>query len=267
MRLYVNGIGTLGPGLIGWRETRAVLAGASPYRETARPEPTASILPPNEHRRSSTIVRWAVHVAQEAIEQAQVNPRKVATVFASSCGETGVLDRLCTALATPQRVISPTLFHHSVHNAAAGYWGIATGSQQSSTALACNDSSFCAALLEAAAYAHIEERLVLLVAYDLPPPLPLYVARPLREGFAAAFVLAGTPVDHSLAQLDLNLSDDLSGDVTNMEDAGLEALRSGNPAARSLPLLAAVAGHQAACVCLEYLEDQRLLIQVTPCQS
>ena len=122
MRLYVNGIGTLGPGLIGWRETRAVLAGASPYRETARPEPTASILPPNERRRSSTIVRWAVHVAQEAIEQAQVNPREVATVFASSCGETGVLDRLCTALATPQRVISPTLFHHSVHNAAAGYW-------------------------------------------------------------------------------------------------------------------------------------------------
>ena len=29
-----------------------------------------------------------------------------------------------TALAAPQRTISPTLFHHSVHNAASGYWGI-----------------------------------------------------------------------------------------------------------------------------------------------
>lgn len=267
MRLYVNGIGMLGPGLSGWRDNQAILAGASPYRDTTRPDPTASILPPNERRRSSDIVRWAVHVAQEAIEQAQVNPRDVATVFASSCGETDVLDRLCTALATPQRVISPTLFHHSVHNAAAGYWGIATGSQQSSTALSCYDSSFCAALLDAAAYVHVEGGPVLLVAYDLPSPPPLYAARPLREGFAAAFVLAGSSGQQSLVQLDLSLSDDLSLDVTSMEEAGLETLRSGNPAARSLPLLAAIAGHRATPLCLEYLEDQRLSIRVTPCRS
>ena len=59
------------------------------------------------------MVRWALHVrAQEAMEQAQVDAREVATVFASSGGETGVLDRLCTALAAPTRMISPTLFHH-----------------------------------------------------------------------------------------------------------------------------------------------------------
>ena len=140
---------------------------------------------------------------QEAMQQAEADAREVATVFASSDGETGVLDRLCTALAAPQRTISPTLFHHSVHNAASGYWGIATGSQQSSTALACYDSSFCAALLEAAAYAQIEERSVLLVAYDLPPPPPLYAARPLRGGFAAALLLTRTPAPRNLAQFDL----------------------------------------------------------------
>jgi hypothetical protein len=199
------------------------------------------------------------------MQQGEADAREVATIFASSDGDTGVLDRLCTALAEPQRTISPTLFHHSVHNAASGYWGIATGSQQSSTALACYDSSFCAALLEAAAYAQIEEKSVLLVAYDLPPPSPLYAARPLRGGFAAALLLTRTPAPRNLAQFDLALSTDLSHEATNMDDAGLEALRTGNQAARSLPILAAIARQSGTLVRLEYLEDQQLLIQVTPC--
>jgi len=267
MVLYVNGVGTLGPGLAGWAESRAVLASERPCGDAAPPEPSAGVLPANERRRSSDLVRWAVHVAQEAMQQADADAHEVASVFASCDGEMGILDRLCTALATPQRAISPTLFHHSVHNAASGYWGIATGSQQSSTVLSCYDSSFCAALLEAVAYAHLEERLVLLVAYDLPPPPPLYAARPLQGGFAAALVLARTPSAHSLAQLDLDLSNDLSDEATGMADARLEALRSGNPAARSLPLLAAIARRHAALVRLEYLEDQHLLVQVTPCRS
>jgi len=265
MKLYVNGIGTLGPGLAGWAGSRAVLVGESPSCESAPPEPSASVLPPNERRRSSETVRWAVHVAQEAMQQAEVDAHEVASVFASSDGETGVLDRLCTALATPQRTISPTLFHHSVHNAASGYWGIATGSQQSSTVLACYDSSFCAALLEAAAYAHIEERPVLLVAYDLPSPPPLYAARPLRGRFAAALLLTRTSGPHNLAQFDIALSSDLSEEATSMDDARLEALRSGNQAARSLPLLAAIARQRVTAVCLEYLEDQHLVIRVMPC--
>src|SRR6185295_18067342 len=146
-----------------------------------------------------------------------------------------------------------------------GYWGIATGSQQSSTALACYDSSFCAALLEAAAYVQIEERSVLLVAYDLPPPPPLYAARPLRGGFAAALLLTRTPGPRNLAQLNLTLSDDLPEEATNMDDARLEALRSGNQAARSLPLLAAIARQGNTLVRLQYLEDQHVVVRVIPC--
>lgn len=267
MPLYVSGISALGPGLPGWARSRSVLAGERPWDETPRPSPSASVLPPNEQRRSSETVRWAVEVAQEVMQQANADARKVASVFASSDGETGVLDRLCTELATPQRTISPTLFHHSVHNAASGYWGIATGSQQSSTVLACYDSSFCAAMLEAAAYAQIEERPVLLVAYDLPSPPPLYAARPLQEGFAIALLLTQTPAPHNLAQLDLALSNDLSEDATSMDDSRLEAIRNGNQAARSLPLLAAIARQRGTLVRLEYLEDLRLLIRVMPCRS
>ena len=265
MKLYVNGIGALGPGLAGWAGSRAVLAEESPLYEAAPPEPSASLLPPNERRRSSEAVRWALHVAQEAMQQAEADVREVATVFASSDGETGILDRLCTALAAPQRTISPTLFHHSVHNAASGYWGIATGAQQSSTVLACYDSSFCAALLEAAAYVHIEERPVLLVAYDLPPPPPLYAARPLVGGFATALLLTRAPSPHTLARLILTLSNNLSEEATNMADPRLEALRTGNQAARALPLLAAIAMRGGTLVRLQYLEDQHLLSRVMPC--
>ena len=67
------------------------------------PDPEAALLPPNERRRSSDCVRWAVQVAQEAIAQSGLDPREVPTVFASSGGEMGVLDQLCRALATPDR--------------------------------------------------------------------------------------------------------------------------------------------------------------------
>jgi len=267
MTLYVSGISALGPGLPGWAGSRAVLAGERPWREAFQPRPSASMLPPNEQRRSSKTVRWAIEVAQEVLQQAKADAHEVASVFASSDGETDVLDRLCRELAMPQRTISPTLFHHSVHNAASGYWGIATGSQQSSTVLACYDSSFCAAMLEAAAYTQTEERPVLLVAYDLPSPPPLDAARPLQGGFAAALLLTRTPAPNNLVQLDLALSNDLSEGATCMDDPRLEALRNGNPAARSLPLLAAIARQCGTLVRLEYLEDLRLLIQVIPCRS
>lgn len=267
MRLYVNGVGALGPGLESWPECSDALAGRCAYSETEPAEPSASVLPPNERRRSSNTVRWAVHVAHQSLRHAQADAHAVATVFASSDGETGILDRLCSALATSERVISPTLFHHSVHNAAAGYWSIATGAQQSSTSLSCYDSSFPAGLLEAAAYADTERTPVLLVAYDLLMPPPLFPARPLAAGFAVAFVLVPTPTQQSFAQLDLDLSNDLSGEATRMEDARLEALRRGNPAARSLPLLAALARGRCTSVSFEYLQDQHLLIHVTPWPS
>jgi hypothetical protein len=137
-----------------------------------------------------------VRVAQEAIAQSGLEPREVPTVFASSGGEMAVFDKLCRTLAAPERMISPTLFHQSVHNTAAGYWGIATTGQKSSTALSCYDDTFAAGLLEAVTVACVERSPVLLVAYDLAVPAPLNQARPIMTGFAVSLVLA-PPSDHS----------------------------------------------------------------------
>jgi hypothetical protein len=265
MQVAILGIGLLAPGLESWQAGRSVLAGRQVYEPGAAPEPEAALLPPNERRRSSDCVRWAVHVAQEAINQSGLDSRDVATVFASSGGEMGVLDRLCRTLALPERVVSPTLFHQSVHNTAAGYWGIATACQQSSTALSCYDDSFTAGLLDAITFVCVEEQPVLLVTFDLPAPHPLSEARPLIAGMAAALVMAPSS-ERGIAKLGGSLEERGPHRATTVDDAKLESLRVGNPAGRALPLLAAVAKGGQQTVRLELLEDQQLVLEIGPCQ-
>ena len=264
MRVGVLGVGLLAAGLEGWPVGREVLAGIRPFTPGTTPEPDASLLPANERRRSSDCVRWAVQAAQEAIGQSGLDPREVATVFASSGGEMDVLDRLCKTLATEERVVSPTLFHQSVHNTAAGYWGIATSCQQSSTALSCYDDSCAAGLLEAVSFAVVEERPVLFVAYDLPAPDPLNDARPIAWGFAAALVLAPFP-DRALATLEVTLTGASGRDVSCLAVDQLERLRLDNPAARLLPALQALATARPERVVMNLLDDQRVLVEVVPC--
>jgi hypothetical protein len=131
IEVHLCGIGLLGPGLAGYTEdSRKFLAGRRLHRCEPTPDPVPPLLPPNERRRSSALVRHALAVAEEAIQGTELDPGTLATVFASSGGEYALLDRICAALASPERALSPTLFHHSVHNAAAGYFAIATGSRR-----------------------------------------------------------------------------------------------------------------------------------------
>ena len=266
MNVSIRGIGLLAAGLEGWRAGRAVLAGTEPFTPIAVPDPEAALLPPNERRRSSDCVRWAVHVAQEAIAHSGLDPCEVPTIFASSGGEMGVLDTLCRTLAMPERVISPTLFHQSVHNTASGYWSIATTCQQSSTALSCYDDSFAAGLLEAITFVCVEQRPVLLVAYDSSVPAPLNEARPITTGFAVALVLV-PPSDCSLSGVRLRLDEAHQDEPTGLVDPALERVRQDNPAARSLPLLSAIAAGRPQSVRLSLLDSQQLILEIEPCRN
>src|SRR3546814_15018794 len=77
-----------------------------------------------------------------------------------------ILQRSSAALATPERIVSPTDFHNSVHNAAAGYWGIGTGSRAPSTTLAGYDAAFALGLLESGLQVVGDRRAVLPVVFD-----------------------------------------------------------------------------------------------------
>jgi predicted hotdog family 3-hydroxylacyl-ACP dehydratase len=143
-----------------------------------------------------------------------------------------------------------------VHNAPAGYWSIATRSQAPSSSLCCHDASFAAGLIDAAAQATVDGRAVALIAYDLPYPDPLDSVRPLGAIFGTALVLAPEESAASLARLDIELKP--AGPATPMADASLEALRRGTPAARSLPLLAAIAASAPCTLSLDYVPGLRL---------
>ena len=268
--LFVEGVGILAPGLAGWAASRAVLAGERPYVAEPMPATIATLLPANERRRTTATVKLALHVAQEAMDQVAPisNPSSgergklsAATVFASSGGDSEVLDKICTALTQPGRPVSPTQFHHSVHNTPAGYWSIATGCTQPSLSLSAYDGSFAAGLLEAAALAFGEAARALLIAYDLPLPFPLSARRAIVAPFAVALLL--NPVATERCQATLRLTRTGSEPADRLDDASLEQLRAGNPAARSLPLLCAIAQRKRKRVMLSG-NDTALGVDVEP---
>ena len=253
LKVWVQGIGLLGPGLNSWASAQDVMRGVQAYAGAPTVLPAPARLPPAERRRAGAAVKLALAVADEAVEQAQVDPARLATVFTSSSGEGVNCHALCETLATPAPLVSPTRFTNSVHNAAAGCWHIAVASRASSTSLCAFDGSFGAGLIEAATSVHLTGAPILLVASDSPYPEPLHAKRPLPDHFGAALLLAPAPDARSLAELTISL-DASAGDADGCDDASLDALRRAIPAACVLPLLAAMARHRAKQrIVLDYL--------------
>lgn len=257
MRLL--GVGLVGPGLADWNAGREILAGRSPYAPAATVLPSPEALPATERRRAGKSVRVALGAGLAAAAAAGKSPRELASIFASSGGDGDTMHHICETLASGDRLISPTRFHNSVHNAPAGYWGIATGSMEASDTIAAFDGSFAAGLLEAATRLALGDgKPLVLVAYDAPYPEPLNTVRPIADAFGVGLVLAR---DGDGPALDVR-PDPASPDT--LEDAALEHLRRSVPAARALPLLAALAGGRAATVRIEYLDGTALAVDCRP---
>jgi hypothetical protein len=265
MRVFVEGVGLLGPGLNGWPASRPLLAGDAPYVDSPAIVPASDLLPAAERRRTGLPVKLALAAGQEAFLHAGRDAAATASVFTSSAGDGENLHQICATLASPEREISPTRFHNSVHNAPAGYWSIATHAQAASTSLCAHDASFAAGLLDAAAQVAVDGNAVALIAYDQPYPEPLHGVRAIGASFGAALVLAPLAGEHAFATLDISF---VSGaaDATRMTDEALDVLCGGVPAARCLPLLVALARDDHAVVILAYGDGNHLRVEVTPCR-
>jgi hypothetical protein len=259
--VYVRGIGLAAPGLVGWAQGTSVLAGREDYAAAELPRFAPALLPANERRRTTATIRIALEAAQQAVTEAGLGAAEVSSVFASSDGDMEIVDKMCSAMSLPERGVSPTHFHNSVHNAPAGYWAIAAHAQRPSVSISAFDASFAAGLLEAVTTALADPAPVLLVAYDYPPPAPLDAVCPVTQPFAVALVLQAQPGGQACWRLTL------TGDEpeSTLPDVGLEALRTSNPAARSLPLLHALAQARPARVALPQVNGTRLLVDHTPC--
>jgi hypothetical protein len=236
--VFIESAGLAAPGLPSWQEGRATLSGERPYLDTPLPPHTPSLLPLNERRRATPATRLAFAAAEEATKSSSIPADSLASVFASSDAELSIIHRICLALTTTQRLISPTDFHNSVHNAAAGYWSIAAGARAASTTISAHDGTFGAGLLEAYSQVLADDCDVLLVAFDLPAPEPLHAARCIACPAAVALVLTRHATAQSLAALTCAATDEPE---TKLENVALEQLRAGNPATRALPLLQSLA--------------------------
>jgi hypothetical protein len=259
--VFIEAIGLCAPGLHNWQDAKSVLLGMSAVTDTEPATYQPQLLPPNERRRATASVRLAFRVAEEAMSRSAFKPSEVATVFASSEGDTAVLHRLCSALAQERRQLSPTDFHNSVHNAAAGYWSIAARTKLPSVSLSAYDHSFCSGLLEAATLALGDYVPVLFVTYDICPPEPLHATRPLSGNVGAALLLTPIITDASVARLEIHTHQEPE---TSMSNAALESLRLGNPAARVLPLLEQLARSTAGVISLEGTGGQRWSLALQP---
>ena len=264
MRFFIEGAGLLGPGLDGWSSGRAILAGDAAYHAAPTVIRASDLLPAAERRRAGVPIKLALAVGQDAFLQAGRDTKTVATVFTSSGGDNDNVHAINSILATAPREMSPTRFHNSVHNAVAGYWCIASESREPSTSLCAYDASFAAGLLESATQATVDDTVVALIAYDHPHPEPLNTVRPVAAAFSMALILAPRQNERSLARVELDFVSGTTNE-TAMQDAGLEALRRGVPAARGLPLLAALAGGKSTQIRIAYFENNHLNLRVTPC--
>jgi hypothetical protein len=258
----IEGIGLLGPGFDGWTSAMPLLAGRLPYVRQPTVVPVPEGLPPAERRRLGRVVKLALTVGMQAVAPTDVDVVSLPAIFASSGGDGQNCHEICEALTHEERMISPTRFHNSVHNASAGYWSIATRATAMSNVVSGFDATFAVGLLEAVTQVVVERTRVLLVAYDAPYPAPLDAKRPIPDAFGVAFVLGPTAVGRALGRLAVSFSD---APADRMRDAAFETLRASMPAARSLPLLYQLAMKQRAAVNIEYLDDRSLAVEIDPC--
>ena len=257
--IWLHGVSLLAPGMPDWAQAGAVLRGEQAWVNAPTVLPPAEALPAAERRRASRVVRTALALGQDALRGH--DPAEVATVFTASGADGHNCHALCDQLAGEDRQISPTRFHNSVHNAASGYWGIATRSMAPSQVLCAFDASFGAGWLDALGQLHCDGGELLLVAYDGEYPEPLHSVRPVPDAAGIGLWLGNEPREDSLGTLHSEL---VRAPFDHHGEAALEGLRADFPALRGLPLLQRIAQGDTRAVVIEYLEPLHLRVRFTP---
>ena len=143
---------------------------------------------------------------------------------------------MCSTLVGDPRSISPTRFHNSVHNAAAGYWTIGAGCTQATTAISAYDATFAEGLLEALVQLHAGQAAVLLVGYDgaaMGPLLPISNS----EGLLGAALVLSRDAKAGASRITV----DVVEGAAPTQAGALSRLAGGNASAPMLPLFDALA--------------------------
>ena len=261
LRVAVEAVSFWSSRLPGWDIARAVIRGEQAPPETASPRPAPTLLAPTERRRAPDTVAIALEVAARACEASGRTPAELPSVFASTHGDLAISDYMCATLVSTPTLISPVKFHNSVHNAAAGYWSIGTGSLAPYTAISAYEYTFGTGLLEAATQVVCDNKPVLYVAFDIEAKGALSSMAPSRGLMGTALILA--PVVQSEQRRSLILTTEVVAAVKiTPPRSAAAALVADNALAPCLPLIEVLALSSPSTLCLALSRQMALHVQV-----
>lgn len=233
--------------------------------------PKADILSPMERRRASRTVNLALSVAQQAQQSSGFSADELCKVFSCSNGDSDIFDYLCSEVSgvsgadadAEPVLLSPTKFHQSLHNSAAGYWDICSGSSKPSTSISAGEYSFIAGIIESALLAINNKQPVLYVGYDLIPPNRLSSWIKISKSMAVAFVITAEPllITDAISACELSIGSRVC-QSTCMSDSDLELFRVSNPSAASLPLLDFLACKKSGDLFFDFHQEQQVLLNI-----
>ena len=252
------GVGLWSESFSGWEQFLALASGEAVEADTKlQPQ----LISPRERRRAPHFVKMAVEAMDQACSMAGVDRASVATVFASGMGDMQITDYMCRTLATMPRTISPTKFHNSVHNAATGYWSIATGSHAPANAISGYDHCSSIALIEAATQVIDEDRPVLVGVQETAAPQPFKSVYDSDRPLSVALLLAPPgSMPSALCTLKLEVTRAEPAQPAHAAPTGVDL--SGNFAGELLELLQAVASDNDVRVVLPVSGSARLAVDV-----
>lgn len=252
----IEGVGFWTRGLPSWTAAcQFVATGELPADAPSKPSP--QLLPANERRRAPESVAVALEVAQAACVDAGRDPNTLASIFASTDGDLPITDYICATLRDAPDALSPTKFHNSVHNAAAGYWTIGQGCMAPSTAVSAFSHTFAQGLLEAlVTLACGEHEAILLAAYDTGATGPLASVSTGTGLLGGALVLS--TATHAGPRLSASLADGAGG----ANDGPLARHAAGNRMARMLPVFDLLASGKDGIVMLDAGAGRALRVEV-----
>lgn len=250
--VFVKGLGLWTPGFptpAHWCERK---------RDEAAEKPEAALLGRGAvKRRASLVTRIALEVLGQAAGAGGADLQTVATVWGTANGESTVTVELLAMMHRGEGRLSPTRFHGSVHNTAAGAASIACRNERFSTTLSGGDELPGACLLEAMLLLGEGEREAVVVWADetYAPPLG---PEPRGAPLGLAVHLAREPAG-ALARLSRLRREDDGAPAARAEPFATLAV------AGALPLVEAVHARRAGRVALEPGPGPGWRVDVEPC--
>lgn len=239
IQCLLSGVGAWGPGFNDWPSLKAHLQNSKNINPLPDPTiPSPAIIPANERRRAPLPVKMAVEVSWQALQASGLAAADVACVFGSGLGDTEITDYMCRELTTELKQLSPTKFHNSVHNAAAGYWTISSGCMKAANSIAAYHMTAGLALLEGITQCALQQEPVLITLFDTRAHATYQQLFACDQSFGAALAIqpltAPRPENAVLLTLNLN-GEHISAPA--LAHPQLADLREKNPAAKILDLL------------------------------